>query len=122
MTSKELEIFNQMPFFFWVKDEEGTYLWVNKALREMSESEIVGKKDSELPWAAASVKLREHDLQVLKTGKPIYLHEYVEAPYNDDLSVCKFVGEFEGKRCAFGISFVIPEQLLKSCYVFTAAL
>lgn len=109
MTAKDLEIFNQMPFFFWVKDEEGTYLWVNKALREMSESEIVGKKDSELPWAGASAKLREHDLEVLKTGKPMYLHEYVEEPHNDDLSVCKFAGEFEGKRCAFGISFVIEE-------------
>ena len=107
MTSNELEIFNEMPFFFWVKDEEGTYLWVNKALAEMSESDIVGKKDSELPWASEADKLREHDLKVLQTGKPIYLHEYVAEPHEDNLSVCKFVGDFEGRRCTFGVSFVI---------------
>ena len=46
MTSKDLEIFNEMPFFFWVKDEKGTYLWVNKALRKMAGDEVVGKKES----------------------------------------------------------------------------
>lgn len=109
MQAKDLEIFNEMPFFFWVKDEEGTYIWVNKALRKMSESEIVGKKDSELPWANDAEKLREHDLKVLETGMPIYLNEFVAEPHEDNLSVCKFVGEFEGKRCAFGVSFVVEE-------------
>ena len=42
MTSKDLEVFNEMPFFFWVKDDEGTYLWVKKALREMAGDEVVG--------------------------------------------------------------------------------
>ena len=109
MTRKDLEIFNEMPFFFWVKDEEGTYLWVNKALREMANEDVVGKKDSELPWADCAEALREDDLKVLETGKSILLHEYVQKPNRDDLSVCKFVGDFEGKRCAFGVSFVIPE-------------
>lgn len=57
MTSKDLEIFNEMPFFFWVKDEEGTYLWVNKALREMAEEEVVGKKDAELPRDKSLTKM-----------------------------------------------------------------
>lgn len=35
MTSKELEIVNEMPFFFWVMDEKGTYLLVDKALQVM---------------------------------------------------------------------------------------
>lgn len=109
MTSKDLEVFNEMPFFFWVKDDEGTYLWVNKALRDMAGVEVEGKKDAELPWADSAETLRADDMKVLETGKPLLLHEVVHKPNNDDLSVCKFVGDFEGKRCAFGISFVIPE-------------
>lgn len=58
MTSKELGIFNQKPFFFWVKDAEGTYLWVNDALNEMAEEGVVGKKDTELPWADAAEFLK----------------------------------------------------------------
>ncbi len=109
MTAKDLEVFNQMPFFFWVKDEEGTYLWVNDALNAMAEEGIVGKKDAELPWKDSADTLRAHDLEVLETGKPMLLHEIVQKPNHDDLSVCKFVGDFEGKRCAFGISFIVPK-------------
>ena len=109
MTAKDLEVFNQMPFFFWVKDEEGTYLWVNDALNAMAEEGVVGKKDAELPWKDSADVLRADDMKVLETGEPLLLHEIVQKPNHDDLSVCKFVGDFEGKRCAFGISFVIPE-------------
>jgi len=107
LQTKDLEIFNEMPFFFWVKDEDGRYLWVNKALADMVTEDIVGKKDSELPWVHDADKLREHDLKVLETGKPAFLHEYVAEPHKANLSVCKFVADFEGKRCAFGVSFVI---------------
>ena len=109
VTSKDLEIFNEMPFFFWVKDDEGTYLWVNKALRDMAGEEIVGKKDAELPWSEAAETLRADDIKVLETGKPLHVHEIVQKPNHDDLSVCKFAGDFESKQCAFGVSFVIPK-------------
>ena len=75
----------------------------------MAGEEIVGKKDAELPWADTAKTLRADELKVLETGKPLLLHEIVQEPNNDDLSVCKFVGDSEGKRCAFGVSFVIPE-------------
>lgn len=109
MTSKDLEIFNDMPFFFWVKDEEGTYLWVNNALRAVVTEEIVGKKDSELPWVDDADALRANDIKVLETGNPIFTVEYVQKPDKYELSVCKYVGDFEGKRCAFGVSFVIDK-------------
>ena len=109
MTRKELKIFNKMPFFFWVKDNESTYLWANKALRDMAGVEVVGKKDAELPWADSAETLRADDIKVLETGEPLLLHEIVQKPNHNNLSVCKFVGDFEGKRCAFGISFAIPE-------------
>jgi PAS domain-containing protein len=96
-----------MPFSFWVKDEEGRYLWVNRALADMATEDIVGKKDSELPWVNNAEALRADDLRLLDTGKPVFLHEYVAEPHEANLSVCKFVADFEGKRCAFGVSFII---------------
>jgi len=39
MLAKDLEVFNEMPFYFWVKDEEGRYIWVNRALNEMAGDE-----------------------------------------------------------------------------------
>ncbi len=36
MQMKDLEIFNEMPFLFWVKDEDGRYLWGNKAISQLA--------------------------------------------------------------------------------------
>ena len=107
MELKDLEIFNEMPFFFWVKDEDGRYLWVNRALAEMAKESVIGKTDYELPWADNADVLSVDDRRVLETGKPHFFHEYVAKPHNANLSVCKFVGEFNGKRCTFGVSFVV---------------
>ena len=107
--SQNLEIFNQMPFLFWVKDEEGVYIWGNQAISDLAGWDVVGKTDAELPWADNAEALRADDNQVLKTGKPIFAHEYVDESSRGKatLNVCKFVGELDGKKHAFGISFVI---------------
>lgn len=109
MQVQDLEIFNEMPFFFWVKDPAGRYIWANKAVTDLANGEIIGKKDDELPWAENAEKLREADTQVLETGQTQYIHEYVDDSSKGrvTLNVCKFVWELEGQRCAFGISFVI---------------
>ncbi len=109
MKIKDLEIFNEMPFFFWVKDEEGRYLWGNRAISQAAGEEIIGKTDHELIWADNADALKALDKQVLETGKPHFAHEYVDKSGvgKANLSVCKFVGEFNGKRCCFGVSFVI---------------
>jgi hypothetical protein len=73
----------------------------------MAKEDILGKTDHELIWADNADALRTDDKQVLETGKPLFLHEYVDKPSKATLSVCKFVGEFDGKRCAFGVSFII---------------
>jgi len=78
MKVADLEVFNAMPFLFWVKDEDGRYIWGNKAISEIAEQNIVGKKDSELPWAANAEALRADDKKVFETGKPIFVHEYVD--------------------------------------------
>ena len=44
MNAKDLEIFNAMPFLFWVKDEEGRYIWGNRAISKIANQDIIGKK------------------------------------------------------------------------------
>jgi PAS domain-containing protein len=107
--SKDLEVFNAMPFFFWVKDEDGRYLWVNRALAEMAQQAIVGKTDREMGWSADADGLMADDKKVLETGKTLYVHEDAHVPSKGQvtLNVCKFLGEFDGKKCVLGISFVI---------------
>jgi len=109
MQKNELEIFNAMPFLFWAKDEEGRYLWGNRAICEFAKEDVVGKTDSELMWAADAEGLRADDKEVLNTGKPIFRHEYVDKSREGKatLNVCKFLGELDGRRCVMGVSFVI---------------
>ena len=47
MQIKDLEVFNEMPFLFWVKDEDGRYLWGNRAISQMAKEDVIGKTDYE---------------------------------------------------------------------------
>ena len=109
MKSKDLEVFNDFPFLFWVKDVDGKYLWGNRAISRLAGKEIVGKTDRELPWADNADALQANDRLVFETGKPSYLHEYVDKSSRGKatLNVCKWLGELDGKTHCFGISFVI---------------
>ena len=109
MQSHDLEVFNEMPFFFWVKNKYGRYIWVNKAIESLAKGEILGKTDSELPWSQNAEKLREADKKVLDTGQTQYIHEYVDdsSGIKVTMNVCKFAGKLDGQKCAFGISFII---------------
>ena len=49
MESKDLEVFNNVPFYFWVKDEAGRYIWVNRALAEMASKPLSAKPT--VKWA-----------------------------------------------------------------------
>ena len=109
MQAEDLEVFHMMPFYFWVKDDQGTYLWANGALTDAAGEAVVGKTDSELPWAESAEALRAADKQVLETGKDLHLKEaaFTFGGEPVTLNLCKFVREFEGARCAFGISFIL---------------
>ena len=78
MTLKELEVFNNMPFLFWVKNGEGVYIFANEEIRKLADGEIIGKTDYELPWAKDADKLQEADREVLDSGKTQYIHEFVD--------------------------------------------
>lgn len=109
MEAKDLEIFNQMPFLFWVKDEAGTYLWGNKTISELAGENVVGKKDSDMIWAENAEALRADDRRVFDTGQPLFMREYVHKSSrgNATLNACKWLGELDGQKRCFGISFVI---------------
>ncbi len=36
MRLSDLEPFENVPFYLWVKNEEGTYIWGNKAMTEFA--------------------------------------------------------------------------------------
>jgi PAS fold len=109
MQSSQLDIFNAMPFLFWAKDEAGRYIWGNRVINDFAKQSVVGKTDAELPWADSADSLRADDEEVLRSGKPIFRHEYVDKSEKGKatLSVCKFLGELDGTKCVMGISFVV---------------
>lgn len=109
MRTKELEIFNEMPFLFWVKDEDGRYLWGNRTICQHAGEDIVGRTDYELVWAENAGIIRAGDKQVFDSGEPKYLQEYVAefSRGRTTLNVCKWLGELDGNKRCFGLSFVI---------------
>ena len=109
MRIEDLKIFNEMPFLFWVKDEEGTHLFGNKVICDQAGEDVVGKTDRELVWAKDADSLQAHDKQVLETGKTSYIHEFVQQSRHGEatLNVCKWAGDLDERKCCFGISFII---------------
>jgi PAS domain-containing protein len=109
MQLADLEVFRDVPFLFWVKDESGRYVWANQAIRQLANEDVVGKTDRELVWSDNAEALQAADERVFATGKPIFLHESVDksSQGNATLNVCKWLGELDGKKCCFGISFSI---------------
>ena len=109
MQRSQLEIFNAMPFLFWAKDENGRYIWGNRVINDFAGQDVAGRTDAELPWRDNAEELRADDRDVLRTGKPIFRHEYVDKSEKGKatLSVCKFLGELDGTSCVMGVSFVV---------------
>lgn len=107
MEAKDLTALNQMPFFFWVKDQSGKYLWVNQALAQIVPDGIVGKTDHDLIWADQAEALQAVDQEVLESGEPKHLIEQATMQGQVvNLSSYKFPGTFAGQKCSMGISFI----------------
>lgn len=107
MRREDLEPLNDVPFFFWVKDAEGTYLWGNRAMAEFAGEDVAGKTDADLESAETAEALRRHDREVLEKGEPEFVHELVDGLGN--LSVCKWAGDLDGQTAAFGVSFLVKD-------------
>ena len=83
MEAKDLEIFEEMPFLFWVKDEEGKYSWGNRTISQLAGENVVGKTDHELVWSDSADVLQAADRQVFESGKLSYLREFSEEHKNE---------------------------------------
>lgn len=68
-----------MPGHVYWKDINGVYLGSNDRNAQIAGlargKDLIGKTDFELPWKEHASKLREADIQVMKTGKPIITEE-----------------------------------------------
>jgi hypothetical protein len=110
MHRSDLEPFKDVPFYFWVKDVDGTYLWASAEMDRFAGSPVAGQTDADFGPAAESpetaAKLQANDRLVLDAGEPLYTHERIEGAGN--VSVCKWAGELDGQPVTFGVSFLVP--------------
>lgn len=75
------------PALVYVKDMHGHYVLVNHrtaAKLQRDTNAIIGKRDEDLFTSPVAAILRDHDCQVLATGKPLEVEEIV--PHDDGLA------------------------------------
>ncbi|TCK92782.1 PAS domain S-box-containing protein [Natranaerovirga hydrolytica] len=73
-------ILDNVPEYIWLKDLEGNYLMVNKAIEDHSglpSSEIIGKNDKDFFDENIVQQMRKNDLMVIKSKKPTILEQQV---------------------------------------------
>ena len=112
MEHSDLEPFKDVPFYLWVKDTDGTYLWGSAEMDRFAGGSVAGRTDAEFGPAAESpataATLQANDRHVLDSGEPLYTHEQIEGA--GTVSVCKWAGELDGQRVTFGVSFAVPDD------------
>lgn len=78
------DIISILPGHVYWKDKEGVFLGCNmqqaKDAGFNGPQEMVGKSDNDMPWSIQTDYLREIDLKVMKSGRPLALEELFELP------------------------------------------
>lgn len=109
MKIEALDVFNDMPFLFWVKDQDGKYIWGNQTIVNHAGEEIAGKTDDELVWSDNAEIIQASDQIVFESGETKNTQDYA-AEFSGGktrLNVCKWLGDLEGEIVCFGLSFVV---------------
>ena len=113
MTLDEIKILDRAPFFFWVKNRSGVYLWGNQTICNFAEEDVAGKTDHDLVWSENADALLVADKQVFETGEANTLKEFVDhcshGKGNYYFNVCKWLSEIDGQPCCFGLSFIVKK-------------
>jgi PAS domain-containing protein len=109
MHIKDLELFKEIPFCVWVKDEQGKYVWANRAVSQLAGEEVVGKTDRQLVWADDAPAIQAADTEVFRTGKPHVQREHAAKSSRGEVTMnsCKWLGDLENRRGCFGISIPV---------------
>jgi len=114
MTAKDLEIFNQMPITFYIRDKNSRFLWANNAMQDACDQDLIGKNDEGMPWQLYREELVESDRAVFATGETYYRGDWVmEDVVNQEtlrVSICKWLDEFEGEPAVFCLGFVTNSE------------
>lgn len=74
-------IINDTNAIFFVKDEQGRFLMINRAFEKVfkkTEKEILGKSDADFTPKDLANEYRANDLKVRELGKPITFIETVQ--------------------------------------------
>lgn len=104
------------PAIAFMKDEAGRYVYLNKAVGELvdaSVDELLGHTNFDRLPEAIARELREHDLQVMSSGKP---HEFIEVVPGSDgrehhLLTTKFpLTAANGQRLLAGVAVDVSER------------
>ncbi|AQQ67664.1 hypothetical protein Mag101_08455 [Microbulbifer agarilyticus] len=109
MEKSQLDAFENVPFYVWAKDDAGVYLWANKRMDEYAGTRVAGKTDYDISAPDVAASLQADDKIVAQTDTVHTFNEQVDDPKRGrvTLSVCKYPGELDGKRCVFGVSFFV---------------
>lgn len=110
MRLSDLDPFKDVPFYMWVKDADGTYLWGSAEMDRFAAGPVAGRTDADFAPAsespATAETLQTNDRRVLESGEALYTHENIEGAGN--VSVCKWSGVLDGRPVTFGVSFLVP--------------
>lgn len=113
MNLDEIKIFDSAPFFFWVKNKAGVYLWGNQTICRFAGEDVAGKTDYVLVWSENADALVAADKQVFETGRPITLEEFVDNSSQGKgdyyFNVCKWLNDIDGHPCCLGLSFIVEK-------------
>ncbi len=79
-------LLSNIPAYIFFKDKDLNYITVNKTLTEfleMNEEHLIGKTDFHLWESDLAGKIRQTDIEILKTGEPVMNREdYIELETN----------------------------------------
>jgi len=104
------------PAVTFIKDEEGKYVYGNKALSELLDvnlEDFLGRNDFELYPKRVADQFRKHDDDVLSTNQPIRILESTNLDDEEEQwwSVIKFpIDRPDGKRWLAGVAVDITES------------
>ncbi len=110
-------LINSTDTVFFIKDEDGRFLFVNPAfekLFELSKEDVLGKTDYDFVTPENAERYREHDHEITHKGSPLNFTEWVDAPSGKHKYLChKFpIENIEGLPHALGgIAIDITEQV-----------
>ncbi len=105
-----------MPGHLYWKNEKSEFLGCNDSQAQaagFSKEEMIGKTDWEMPWAAEAPKLRQNDLEVMRTKRALTIEECAFINGTDKTYLSHKVPLLDGEDKVIGVlgvSFDVTEQ------------